>query len=131
MKKPWAAISIIIVLQSLSSYLPAVEEKGLAGEIKTAPVVEEAIQKIRQEFESLRLKEEDFKLTTGWDLPLSIKTVEGLFEKPLDVPRLSSQWSDRVEEALTPGDLLQLARIILKDSFPSAAPVKPAGPATP
>ncbi len=77
------------------------------------PLIQNSINKIRAQFESVRLSEPDFKLSAGWPLPYTISAIENFFNKPLDIPTTASDWTNALEDSETPTDLLTVAMSIL------------------
>ena len=88
---------------------------------ETLSPAQEAVGQVRAHFELLRLEETDFRLSAGWELPFTIKSVEDFFVKPLDIPVAAGDWADRVENAMDLTGLFDTALAILgltHTSFP-------------
>lgn len=75
---------------------------------------EEAAQRITQELPELRLSTKDFKISSGWELPLTIPLIEDFFTNPFNLPRTGSQWADDIEKAKTSVALFDVAAQILR-----------------
>lgn len=104
-------IFLAAVLLGASPALWGLED--LKSDAPVAGPTDELIQKIRSELDAVRLTEKDIKLAPGWELPLSLRTVEAFFAKPLDAPVTAAAWMDSLEKSLKFSDFSDLAQAVL------------------
>jgi hypothetical protein len=86
--------------------------------IDNSQLVNEAIQKTKSQLQQLRLDESDFKISAGWDLPLTLPSIEKFFQSPFSIALDSSRWADQLENASTLQSILKTSINILQgDKF--------------
>lgn len=96
------------------------------AEVDTPPPPQEAAAKVRAQFETLRMGDNDFKLSPGWALPFTVRAIEDFFEQPLDIPVTAGDWADRIEQAGSLSAQLETAHKILGLGSQPAATNDPA-----
>jgi len=90
---------------------------------------DDASDAIRRELPHLRLTEQDLKLPSGGDLPLTVGPVERFFAQPLTLPATASIWADTVEKSTGTTPLLQLGYdILIGTPAVAVSSVAPAAP---
>ncbi len=130
----FSSIALMMMVFSAIGPLQATEETGKSepaaletpeadyhAAVDVNATAAEATAKITAQFDTLRIAEKDFKLPPGWPLPLTIRSVENFFAKPLDIPSTATGWADSVEKAESLAQLFTVAMTVLDG--PRNAPI--------